>query len=270
MVIYASWQTDPVLIGGLLTLLLSYLLAVGPLRSRLAPGQPFPKGQAAWFTGGVIAMYLVDGSPLHDLAERYSLTMHMLQHTLLSYVVAPMLLAGLPGWVARPLLLARGVRPVSRALLNPAVTFIVFSLAFSIWHLPNIYNPALTNSFIHHTQHVIFLAFSLMLWWPLMSRVPELPRPALGAQLVYLFALPIAQLPVFAAVTFSDYVLYPAYELAPRLFPLSALEDQALSGAFMNVAGQIAFGIPFIVIFFHWFRLGREHRAAHAGPAGVR
>ncbi len=268
--IYASWQTDPVLIGGLFAALVAYLLAVGPLRRRLAPGAPFPKGQAAWFTAGIATMYLVDGSPLHDLAERYSLTMHMLQHTLLSYVVAPMLLMGLPGWVARPLLLARAVRPVSRALLHPVVTFSVFSLAFSIWHLPAIYSPALTNSFVHHTQHLVFLTFSLMLWWPLMSRVPELPRLAPGVQLIYLFALPLAQLPVFAAVTFSDYVLYPAYELAPRLFPLSALEDQALSGAFMNVAGQIAFGIPFIVIFFHWFRLGRERRVAHADPAGVR
>jgi len=261
MVIYASWQTDPVLIGGLFTALVVYLLAVGPLRARLAPGAPFPKRQAAWFSAGIAAMYLVDGSPLHDLAERYSLTMHMLQHTLLSYVVAPMLLAGLPRWVARPLLLAPGVRPVSRALLHPVVTFVVFSLAFSIWHLPPIYNPALTNSFIHHTQHLVFLTFSMMLWWPLMSLVPERPRLAPGAQLVYLFSLPIAQLPVFAAVTFSDYVLYPAYEHAPRLLPLTALQDQALSGAFMNVAGQIAFGIPFVIIFFHWFRLERERRA---------
>lgn len=261
MEIYASWQTDPVLIGGLITFLLTYLLAVGPLRQHLAPGKPFPARHAAWFVSGVIAMYLVEGSPLHDLAERYSLTMHMLQHTLLSYLVAPMLLAGCPDWLLRPLLLAPGLRHVSKLLLNPGVAFGVFTVAFSLWHLPPIYNPALTNPFIHHTQHVIFLFISLMLWWPLMSPLPERPRLGLSGQLIYLFTLPIAQLPVFGAVTFADHVIYRAYEMAPRYIFATALEDQVAGGALMNVAGLIAFGIPFIAIFLRWYRLEQDRRA---------
>jgi putative membrane protein len=40
-----------------------------------------------------------------------------------------------------------------------------------------------------------------------------------------------------AILAFSDRVLYPSYAEAPRLFGLSALQDQVAAGAFMWVVG---------------------------------
>jgi len=174
--IYLGWQLDPVLLGGILTLGACYGLAVGPLRARLAPGAAFPRRQALWFYGGLAVMYLMEGSPLHDLAERYLLSVHMLQHLSLSYLVAPMLLWGTPPWVLKPLLLNRAVAPIARVLTKPLVTFFVFSFFFSAWHLPAIYEAALRNDSLHHAEHLVFLATSLLLWWPLMSPLKELPR----------------------------------------------------------------------------------------------
>ena len=66
-----------------------YGLLVGPLRRRLAPGASFPARQASFFYAALTAFYLAEGSPLHDLAERYLFSAHMAQHILLSYAVAP-------------------------------------------------------------------------------------------------------------------------------------------------------------------------------------
>ncbi len=82
------WQADPVLIGGLLTFAVLYGLLTGPLRGRLAPGTAYPKRQAIYFYGALAVFYLAEGSPLHDLAEIYLFSAHMVQHLLLSYVVA--------------------------------------------------------------------------------------------------------------------------------------------------------------------------------------
>ncbi|UCH27408.1 MAG: cytochrome c oxidase assembly protein [Trueperaceae bacterium] len=252
--LYLTWQFDPVLVGGLVTLAVCYGLAVGPLRSRLAPNEHVPTGKVVWFFSGVIVLFLVEGSPLHDLAERYLFSAHMLQHLLISYLVAPIILWGLPSWVLRPLLLNRVVKPVARSITTPLSTFFLFNFFFSVWHLPTIYEGALANSTLHHSEHFIFLLSSLLLWWPLMSPLSELPRPTYLVQLVYLFLIPIAQLPVFAAVTFADTALYPTYVEAPRLFFRTALIDQAVGGALMKVISLFAFGIPFIVIFFRWYR----------------
>lgn len=259
-----GWQLDPVLIGGLFTAFTSYALAVGPLRRRLAPGVTFPRGKAACFVGALVFIYLVEGSPLHDLAERYSLSAHMTQHLLLSYVAAPLLIWGTPDWILRPLLLNRVLAPATRVLTSPVVAFAVFSVLFSAWHIPAIYDGALRNTSLHHFEHGIFLVSSLLLWWPLMHPLPELPKPSPLVKLVYLFTLPIAQIPVFGAVTFADRVLYDTYANAGWNLGLSARDDQALGGALMKIAGLFTFGIPFAIIFFRWY-------ASEGGrpPAGV-
>jgi len=252
--VYATWQFDPVLIGGILAVALAYFLATGPLRERLAPGEPFRAGQAAWFYGALALFYVVEGSPLHDLAERYLLSAHMVQHLLLSFVVARMLIVGVPAWLWRAMLTNRRVFPLARVALRPVVTFTVFSLFFALWHVPVIYQAALMNPTLHHVEHLVFLVTAIMVWWPILSPIEELPRAPYLVRLAYLFTLPIAQLPVFAGITFSPEVVYPIYAMAPRAFGLSALADQALAGAIMKVFGLLFFGVPFTRIFFEWYR----------------
>src|SRR5690554_3594148 len=94
--LYLAWQIEPVLIGLITTFGVAYYLSVGPLRQRLAPGKPYPTKQAVLFGFGLLLLFLNEGSPLHDLAERYLLSAHMVQHLLLSYLIAPLLLFGTP------------------------------------------------------------------------------------------------------------------------------------------------------------------------------
>lgn len=264
--VVVGWQLDPSFVGGIVALGVVYGLAVGPLRARLAPGEPFPTGPAAWFYASLAVFYLVEGSPLHDLAERYLLSAHMVQHLLLSYVVARMMLVGVPAWLWRTLLLHPLVFPVSRFVLRPLVTFTVFAFFFAIWHVPAIYQAALANSTLHHLEHVAFLFTALLLWWPILSPLEELPRPPHLIRLTYLFTIPLAQLPVFAGITFNPDVVYPMYELAPRVWGLTAIADQALAGALMKVFGLAFFSLPFARIFFDWYRRENRPDASRHGP----
>lgn len=251
--VFATWQFDPVLIGGILTVAFAYFLATGPLRDRLTR-EPFERARAWTFYSALLLFFVVEGSPLHDLAERYLLSAHMVQHLLLSYVVARLLIVGVPTWLWRALLTHPRVFPISRVMLRPIVTFTVFSAFFAIWHVPVIYQAALMNATLHHIEHLVFLLTAIMLWWPILSPLEELPRASYMTRLVYLFTLPIAQLPVFAGITFNPDVVYPMYAMAPRAFGLSAIEDQALAGAIMKVFGLLFFSVPFTRIFFEWYQ----------------
>lgn len=252
--LHLAWQLDPVLLGSLVTLATLFALSAGPLRGRLAPGRPFPIRSAALFYAALLLIYLLEGSPLHDLAESYSLTAHMIQHLGIAYLAAPLLLWSVPPWMWRSLLLNRAVAPLARGLTRPLVAFAVFSLSFSAWHLPSIYDAALRNSSLHHAEHVGFLLVSLLLWWPLASRLPELPREGHLVRLIYLFLLPVAQIPVFGTITFADRALYDTYAQAVWTLGMDPVEEQALAGAAMKIAGLFAFGIPFGVIFFRWYQ----------------
>ena len=253
--LYLSWQLEPVLTGGLVAAAVAYYLAVGPLRRVIAPGERYPTRHAVVFGLGLVMLFLNEGSPLHDLAERYLLSAHMVQHLLLSYLVAPVLLVGVPQWLLRAMFTSRRVYPFFKVALNPLVTFFAFSLVLWIYHVPAIYDLALANTSLHHAVHFVILVVSLMMWWPLIAGVPELPMPAFLTRLVYIFLLPIAQTPVFAFVTFADVPLYQAYAVMPtRAFGLGVLEDQALSGAIMKILGFVAFAAAFIATFFNWYR----------------
>jgi hypothetical protein len=69
-----------------------------------------------------------------------------------------------------------------------------------------------------------------------------------------------------AILTFSDRVLYPSYSVVPRLFGLSALEDQAAAGAIMWVVGSFAFVVPAAVIAVQCL----SRKPARAEPAAAR
>jgi putative membrane protein len=261
--VYVAWQLDPVLLGSLFTLAVCYALAVGPLRRRLAPGAPFPAARAAVFAVGLALTYLTEGSPLHDLAERYLFSAHMFQHLLISYICTPLLMLGVPVWLWRILLLNRAVRPVAGVLLNPLVAGVTFSLAISLWHFPAIYEPALQNSALHHAQHIVFMFFAFLSWWPVLSPLPELRGLPHGAQILYLFFIStVLQLPLFALVTFSDQPFYQTYANAPRILFDSALADQQAAGVVMKVQAMIVFTIVVSVVFARWYRESNPPRPA--------
>ena len=115
----------------------------------------------------------------------------MVQHLLLALVVAPLLIMGTPGGMLRPALALRGVGPVARWLTAPAHCFAIFNVVLAAWHLPPLYNYALAHHPVHIVQHLMFMAASVLMWWPVLSPLPELPRLSYPGQMLYLFLLSI-------------------------------------------------------------------------------
>jgi cytochrome c oxidase assembly factor CtaG len=102
------------------------------------------------------------------------------------------------------------------------------------------------------------------MWWPIVSNVPELPRWSYPVQMVYLFLLSIAQIIVFAAITFAKEPLYEAYVNAPRVLGVDPLVDQQVGGIIMKIGSSLVF-MPLVIIFFYrWFGQEEEKRKAEA------
>jgi cytochrome c oxidase assembly factor CtaG len=62
-----------------------------------------------------------------------------------------------------------------------------------------------------------------------------------------------------AILIFATDVLYPTYAAAPRIFGISALDDQLFSGLIMAVPGGMIYLVALSIIFFQW--IGGEDRA---------
>ena len=249
---WAAWHGHPSVVAGLIVLLGAYLLGVGPLRQRFGWAQRADRGRIAIFLIGVAVIFIALLSPLHELGDNYLFSAHMVQHLLLTLVAPPLLLLGTPGWLLRPLLHSPRVLWTARTLTLPVMAFALFNVVFVLWHVPALYDLALRERGIHILEHLMFIVFAVIMWWPILSPLPEVPRTTYLVQMVYLFVQPTVPAILGAVITFSDRVLYEWYAEAPRLWDISAHTDQEIGGIVMWVPGGLAFLLTLAVVFLIW------------------
>src|SRR5215468_3179847 len=146
--------------------------------------------QAAWFALA-LGLIFYTHTAIDELADARIFSVHMLQHLLQTFVIPPLLLLGTPGWMLRPLLIRQGVQPIARLLTNPVVAFLLFSAVFVTSHFPFIFDRMCRDESFHIFLHLCFMAVGILLWWPILSPLPEMPRLSYPAQVLYLFLLMI-------------------------------------------------------------------------------
>jgi putative membrane protein len=260
MIDWRHWHNEPYLVGGLILVGWLYAVFTGPLRGWLAPGEPYPRRQAVKFFASLAIFYLSVGSPFDQIGERFLLSAHMVQHQLLMYPAAVLFLLGVPGWLIRPVAAVRGLRGPLRFLTHPVITGSLYVVIYSAWHLPALYDWALQDRLVHIVEHLMFFGVALLYWWPLLSPSREFPPISHPGQMLYVVVVAIGMTPVFAFITFSNGILYPTYEYAPRIISgFSAADDQILAGALMKIVGMAVAMIAFGVSFYRWYQASDEH-----------
>lgn len=262
-----AWSLHPsVLLGtGLLGAL--YFYGIGPWRRKHGL-PPAPRWKVASFCGALLVLLVSLNGPIHDLSDDYLFSAHMVQHMLLMLVFPPLLIAGLPGWLLEPLLRPPAVRRVARVLTQPVAAALVYSLTFAVWHLPSVYNLMTRDHDVHIAAHLMFMASATLLWWPVMSPIPEvLPRLGYGLGMLYLFLVGIPMQVVSAMISLADEVLYPWYSAAPRTWGLTPLADQQLGGLMMWVPGNLYMFGAIGVLFFLWARESEREDGREAALA---
>jgi putative membrane protein len=255
MIDWTHWHNEPLLIGGLIFLGWLFALLAGPLRVRLAgPAEPYPRRHAFKFYGALVIFYLAVGSPLDQMGERFLLSAHMFQHQLMIYPAAILFLLGLPEWMVRPVTSQPSLRGLLGFLTKPVVCGLVYCFFLQVWHLPFLYDWALQNRSVHILEHFSFFGAALFLWWPTCSPSREFPPASHAVQMFYYVAVTIGMTPVFAYITFSNDILYPTYEFAPRITWLTPADDQLLAGAMMKLGGMMVMMGAFAISFNRWYR----------------
>jgi cytochrome c oxidase assembly factor CtaG/ferredoxin len=228
--------------------------------ARLTRAAELPPWRAGCFFAGLATIWLAIASPL-DVLGSWLLLAHMVQHLMLMSVAPPLLLLGAPtvpllrgvprGWMRDgfgPLFTSRTVHAIARFLMHPATGWIAMNVAYLGWHVPAAYELALRSPGWHEAEHACFLFTSLLFWWTVLQPWPSRARWSRWAMVPYLVTADLVNTALSAFLAFSGSVLYPTYATAPRIFGLSAMQDQAAAGAFMWVVGSAIYLVPAIGI----------------------
>jgi putative membrane protein len=245
------------------------LIGLGALyfwRARHAPaseaGRSPTTTQRTLFLLALATIFFSLNGWLHDLSDFYLFSAHMVQHLVLTLVAPPLLIMGTPGWMLRPALRWRGVGPVARFISGAPAAFVIFNVVLIAWHLPPMYEYAMEHHSVHIVQHLCFMVAATLMWWPILSPLPELPRLSYPLQMLYLFVMTFPMSLVAVCIGYADHVLYPFYAAAPRLWGITPMQDQLIGALIMWIPGGLFFFAVISVIFFRWQKVGGDSSEA--------
>jgi putative membrane protein len=88
---------------------------------------------------------------------------------------------------------------------------------------------------VHLLEHASFFAAGFCVWWPLIQPVPMRRRLTGLWPLAYIGTAKFGLAVLGLYLTWSTSVFYPYYETVPRIWGLTAVQDQNVGGAIMMV-----------------------------------
>jgi putative membrane protein len=232
-----------------------YLWALARLRPPgLASDEPgASRRQVAWYTTGVATLLVAAAWPVHDLGERYLLSAHMVQHLMISLLVPPMLLLGLPAWLLRRMVALAPLRWVTRHLTRPFVALVLFNFVIVVTHWPVLVDLMLRQHALHLAGHAVLFGAATLMWWPVVDPLPETPGLSHPGKMLYLFLQSIVPTVPASFLTFGSAPLYRFYAEAPRIWGLSVMNDQTIAGLIMKLVGGLVIWVVIAVVFFRWY-----------------
>lgn len=252
-----NWHPHPDVWLLVVALELAYLWAVRVWGPRLVPPYEFPatRRQMISFTLGVVAIWVAADWPVHDLAEGSLYSVHMVQHLILTLVAPPLLLLGIPGWLARALLRPRWLLEAVRLITRPLVALVIFNGVVVLTHWPALVDVIMRVHPLHLVSHLVLFGSSLVMWTPVVSPLLELPRLSYPGRMFYLFLQSIVPTVPASFLTFASSPLYKYYVPLPKLWGVSALADQQVAGLIMKIGGGFLLWSVIAVLFFKWHAL---------------
>ena len=247
-------------------LAIGYWYAINRLAPTHAPrGEEVVTRRQQWlFYSGVAVLLVVRGWPVHDIGEGSLFAFHMIEHMAMAVVIPPLLLLGTPWWLLR--MIARPVMPALRVLTKPLVALVVFNAVLAGLHAVAVVDLMVTNDAFHLAAHTVLLLAALLMWWPVIGPIPDLPRLPPFYRMGYLFLQSLVPTIPASFMTLAEAPIYPIYEEFPKLFGLSALNDQIIAGFVMKFGGGAILWGAIAVTFFMWF--AEEERQEKLAAAG--
>jgi putative membrane protein len=260
---YDLWVVIPLYLSGCL-----YVIGMRRLWRRAGVGHGLRHWQVACFWAGWSAVALALISPLHWLGERL-FTAHMVEHTVLMVVGAPLIA------VARPMdamlwALPKGLRigtgslgaAVARSspwrfVSHPLGATALHAMAIWAWHMPVLYNLVLSDILAHRLQHFSFLATAVLFWWSLIHG--RLRERGHGLAVLCLFMTMVHTGALGALLTLSPRIWYSEQTAFAEALGLTGLEDQQLAGLVMWVPMNLIYTAAALAIAAHWIGHSGRH-----------
>jgi cytochrome c oxidase assembly factor CtaG len=265
--VFTEWGIDPFLFVVAVWVTGAYLYGVYVLRSR---GDSWPWGRTLAFVVlgmGSFAFATMSGLGAYDTSL---LSVHMVQHMILSMMVPLFLALGAPVTLmlrtlpARPRgwLLSLLHSRLAKVLSFAPLTFLLFVISPWALYFTGWYDATLSSVFVHELMHVHLVLVGTLFFWPLVGIDPVPGRVPYPFRLLLIFlTLPFH---AFLGVTImgqEELIGGDWYRALPMPWLPDPAADQHLAGGILWGSGDLI-GLTFFgVLFTQWVRASMKEAA---------
>jgi putative membrane protein len=274
------WTPELMVVLGLISLL--YFLIITKFSHRFPDAAPVPRKRIVYFHLGLLAVYLGFGGPLYVLGH-IMLSMHMISMAIVYLIAPPLLLLGIPSWFFSYFQNIRWVRGIFLVVGFPVLGLLLFNAAFSIYHLPGVFDFLLTNEGAHNIYQLGMLVLATLMWWHILPRIQTRYHLSELKRIGFMFVSGILFTPACALIIFAGTTLYATYTdpatwamaisycLPPgadipyevlsgqqSITFLSPLNDQQFGGAMMKIIQELVYGIAIGYSFRLWMKRDKD------------
>ncbi|MDH4616295.1 cytochrome c oxidase assembly protein [Brevibacillus sp. AY1] len=248
------WSPDIMLVTLIIAIL--YFLLTGPLHKRFINAAPATNRQRWLFVLALILFYAAEGSPISYYGHHYLFSMHMLQQSILYFALPPLALLAMPEWLLEKIFEPKPLKLMLKILTQPLVAALMFNSLFSFYHVPFIFDSAMSNHTLMTIYHIILVLAAFAMWWPIVSPLSDNKKQLAGLKkLTYIFANGVLITPACALIIFAGEPLYNYYMSAPQLFVThDAFYDQRLGGIIMKLVQEAVYGSVLAYVFYNWYK----------------
>ena len=239
------------LVGFLVGAYVYMVRVIGP--KAVAPGEEvMSRTNLRSFIAAMLLLFVGSTWPLHQIAEGYLYSAHMLQHMMLSYFMPPLVLLATPEWLLRVLVGKGTTYRVVRFFSLPVVAAVLFNGMVMVSHIPDVVNASTSNGPLHYLIHFAIVSTALLMWMPVVGPFKELHmRPA--GKMIYLFLQSVVPTVPAAWLALAEGTVYDSYEQPVRVWGIGPISDQQAAGLIMKVGGGVFLWAVVITMFVRRF-----------------
>lgn len=270
---WTQWSLSPLVLAGAVVALAFFFQGFHRLRAR-GRTDLAPWSRAVLFCLGVAVTLFALVGPIDAVGEDYLQSVHMLQHVIVAdlgvaltlvAVRGPLAVFFLPRGLLSPLAHTGWVRRALAFLLKPPVSYAVWVGVLVAWHVPPVYEAALSNQLVHTVEHLSFVVAGLLVWTQIVDPTGH-RRLSVGERAGYTALVFWTGQILAYVIAFSPEVLFDPYVEQPnRLLGLSPLTDQKLAAVVMMAEQAATLGLAFMLL----YRRASAERAAKAAGQPV-
>jgi cytochrome c oxidase assembly factor CtaG len=225
-----TWDPHPIAWGGLIVA--AGLVIVGHRRLLRTMERPivWTQRQIACSLGACGCLLVALTWPVADLAAHWALTALVIQRMILILAVAPLLLLGLPYDVLLWLTRSSFVDGLLVRLKRPPVAIVTVTVILVACMTPFMVRAQSNSAVVRALIDLVMVITGLVLWIPVLGRVPGILRLKPVVRFGYLVAQ--AVIPAFLSfiLIFSIHPLYSVYAHSHAAIGLRPLNDQQIAG----------------------------------------